>query len=399
VRSNIVLNLRKYPWLRFLAPDLGGASGGGAPSGAAAPSPGTGDGAVPVDGSMIDYLPGGELLRGATENKPTEAELKEWGPDDDEEAGDGANTGEARPDTGKGEAKAKEGETPAEGKEGEQAPALEIPEDWPEEAKTRFASLAQEKETIATEKAALVTEKETLTAKVSELETKVAATPAPVLAPTRANPLAHVRDEKGLEVNANFARSLKSFALKSLANGGEMPRELQAELEGVKPTEIKEPRTVTAEEAHAMYENAEAMLNERIPQRRQYLAEECQAQAELVNLAPEMLKADTEEGKIYAAFLQQFPEAKLISRWPTMIAATVLGHLALDARAKAAKEAKEKKISGGGPAGAPAKPHTPIAPVPPTPPNGGGAAPKISKPGKATQLSASMDAEDLASLM
>lgn len=188
---------------------------------------------------------------------------------------------------------------------------------------------------------------ETLSAENAELKKQVeelkATQPAPVLAPTRSNPLANVNSERGLEANAAFAKQLKAWARRASKDGGEMPKEIQSVLEGVKPEEITEARTLTAEEAIDLEEQADAMLTEHIPARRRYLQEEAQATAYLKEHYPQMLDSKTEHGKVFAAFQQQMPEIKLLSRWPTALAATVIGHLQMQRE----YEAKQKGGKGG----------------------------------------------------
>lgn len=359
----------------LLAPDDGAAVAGGA-------SPAEGK---PVSEVGLEFLPGGEMLRGGittgeltedTEGLPTEwTQSNATGEEEDEEAEKTAGDGKEKPDAGTKEGAASDtvpAEVPA------SAPDMK---DWPEAARTHVAEIAKERD-------ALKTEKETLSGEVAKLKASPPA--AVVVTPTRESPLARVTDESGLTAHADLATSMRSWALRNLANGGELPKELQARIEGRKAEDITEARTLTAEETATILENTETMLTKHIPARKEWLATERDTNDWLAKEYPQYVDDTKPEGQLMAAFLTQFPQIKQLPRWKTVLASVVRGHLAFEADNKAA----QAKAAGKGDA--------PLAPVPPGGGKGGGAGakPPISKPkGKSTELSASMDIADLARVM
>jgi len=340
---------------------------------------GSGSEPRPVDESGLEFLPGGEMLRGATTTgapaEDNEGLPAQWTQEN--------ATGEEDEDLETREPEKQEAAagTVEAGKEKTEVPAS-APDmkDWPEAARTHVEAVQKERD-------ALKTEKETLAAEVQKLKDG-----APQAAPavTGAGPLARVTSE-GLAAHAALAKSLRSWALRHVASGGELPKELQARVEGRKVEDITEPRTLTAEEVGSILENTEAMLSDHIPARREWLATEKETNDWLAKEYPAYVDAKTPEGQLMEEFARQFPQVKQLPRWRTVLASVVRGHLAFEAD----HAAKVKKAAGNS--------EVPIAPVPPSGGRGGstGAAkPPISKPkGKSAELSASMDADDLARVL
>lgn len=354
-------------------PDKAVASGGGTEGGEA-----TG-----FDAQLLSNIPGGEMLAGATANIPENefAEAADWTPEGAEEDDEGAGVAKDPKAGDEDEDEDEEDETGEAGADADTAPtdaekSLEEA-DWPEAARTKIAAIAAEKEALAGE--------------VAELKAKA---PEPIIAPSPSIPLANVSTEEGLSYHADLARSIKAWAIRNLANGGEFPAELQARIEGRKPEEITEARTLTADEAAGMLERSEGMLAQVIPARREYLSLEKETREFLKATYPSYLDAKTEEGKLYSGFLAQFPQIKQLPRWPTVLAAVVRGHMEMEKDHKARTDKTKGKAE-----------PAPKAPVPPGR-GAAGASPKPGKPGnnpaaraKQPKLSASMDAEQLAAAL
>lgn len=365
----------------LLMPDTG-AAGGGAGGGASTPAP------TPVDEAGLEFLPGGELLRGGTVKEGALEEHdglpQEWtaenasGEGEEEEKpevlGEGAKADAGTPPEGEGVP------APALAKEGEAAKPVMT--DWPEAAKAEYGK-------VEAELVKARGEKEALAAEVATLKT---AAPVRVNAASRANPLGNVGSEAELAPHVALAREAQGWARRHLSAGGELPAALQAKLEGKKVEEITEARTLTGEEAAGMLDSAERMLGEIIPARQRYLQTERETGDWLAKEYPEYTDPKTEQGKLFQVFLAQFPQVKQLPRWKSVMASVVKGHMAFEA------EAKERADKAAGKS--PATP-APIAPVPPG--NGKKAAaattPAISKKKASRELSASMDESDLARVM
>jgi hypothetical protein len=240
-----------------------------------------------------------------------------------------------------------------------------------------------------------------------EVETLRVASGSPTLAPTPENPLAHVTQEEQLGSHEGFARQLRTWARTHLGNGGEMPAAMEALLSGKRSEEIAEPRTWTAEDAANFLEQAETMLEQTIPQRREYLRTEKETGAWLKANHPEYLDTKTTEGQLFASFARQFPQVKALPRWQTVLASAVRGHLEFE---RDQQRAVASNTAAGGDAGDKArKPEArsqmeePLAPVPPSAgrgnpaPKPAGGTSAARKP--APRLRPNMDADELAAAL
>lgn len=347
----------------YLEPEKGGESTGG-------------EGAHP-QAALMARIPGGDMLAGATGGAPAEDDQalpREWTAEnaqDDEEEVETGSKGE-RETEDKPAAEAKQ----VEGADDGTAPDMK---DWPEAARTHAETLGKEVTTLQGEK-------ETLGKEIATLK---ATQPAPLLAPTHEMPLANVTTEEHLAHHARVSKEVKSWAMRHLASGGEMPKELYALARNRDPKSIQDDElSFTPEQVAGIMEKAEVMGAEVVPARREYLRQENEQAAWIQQTYPAYLDSKAPEGQLMAQFEREFPQVKTFPHWRGILAAAVRGHLAFQG------EAKERAAKAKGQAAEP--------PLAPPPPARSTAAPVVNgkpsspKPKRTRELSASMSTDDLA---
>ena len=334
-------------------------------------------GITPFDQELADALSGGHLL-----TAPETAEE------------------EAEPETEPvAETETEVEDTPEPAEEGEESGAESPEGGWPESAQKRVDKLTALKGDAERER-------DTLKDRVTTLETQLAeakaAGPAPAPAPTPENPLAHVLEERDLAVHANFNQEIADWAIENLTTGGTLPAEFDAILTGRTVDEAKaEPREFDPRQAAGLLKVAQRRLSRDIPARQQWLRVDKQAAAYVGEHYPQMLKADSEEGKLFAQFEREIPEIKRLPTWRVALVDAVRG-----AQLRIAEEKQRAESKGAAPTGATAPKQAsastakvPIAPVLPGAPRGTGARPAAAKPRPASKLKASMTPDELAAAL
>ncbi len=338
---------------------------------------------------MLGALPGGEMLAGATRGEA-------FADEDDEDAVE-----DVFPEF-------REAAAGEEGVEGIGAATEEVGDqksEVGEDGKPKTEDGAEEevggqKSEVGKELAELKGQLEAITKERDELKaTRGETRPTP----TPENPLADVLDRETLAAHANFAQELEDWCIDHNHTGGTMPARLDAIITGRTLEEVKaEPREFSTEQTQAMRKNARQRLVRDIPARQQWLQHDAQALNYVRTHYPDALKPETETGKLYARFEREFPAIKALPTWRVALLDCVRG-----AQQRIAEEAKRTTGPQGKTAEttpAEVKPSSkgqdvPLAPRPPGKP--GGAPPKTGgangKP--RPQLSASMNAEELAAIL
>ncbi|NBW11382.1 MAG: hypothetical protein EBR82_25450 [Caulobacteraceae bacterium] len=387
------------------APDKGGESGGSTAPG--------------YDPAILAALPGSELL--ATRDRqasapaaddtdddddtdlkvePVETTLDPDTPEPDDDDDDTTTDDESDEETSD-DPDAGEDEDDDDDKSDEDTDDQTDPETktWPESAQKRVHKLTAQKGEAERERDAIKAEKAAIEQQLAELQARG---PAPIVAPTPANPLAHVTQARDLEAHAAFSEQLQGWALEHIATGGTMPPELDAAITGrtieqatAEPTEY-EPKTIGR-----LLKLAQDRLTKDIPQRAQYLQADAAASQYVQQHYPAMLKPETEEGKLYAQYLHQFPEIQRFPNWRVAMTDLVRGALFRtkeEAERTTAKEtARKGAVSKPADGAKPAK--TKLAPVVPGAVRPGGANPRGGKPNRGPKLSASMTSDELAAAL
>lgn len=174
---------------------------------------------------------------------------------------------------------------------------------------------------------------------------------APLVVPTAANPLANLRTNEHFAVAEQSARSLKEWAYRN-RDGGSLPPALLQQIEnaeavrtGRAPRTVSEPQSVDADTAATLYTQAERMLEQDLPARRQFVGAEQQALGLVRQSAPRLLDAKAPEGQFFQRFTQSYPQLMQSPEWPLIVRDLVTGYLANNP--DAAKKAGAKMPAAG----------------------------------------------------
>jgi hypothetical protein len=136
----------------------------------------------------------------------------------------------------------------------------------------------------------------------------------PVTGPIAGRPLALVRDERGLNFLQQTAKQVKAWARQN-AEGGEMPGELRGAMEKANQliTGNKDSKLTLAEDFldarpwAIFWGSPEAMLDDRIPQQRDFLAAENAAHTAVVKESPTYFDPKKPEGQLVNRILTVYP--------------------------------------------------------------------------------------------
>jgi len=161
---------------------------------------------------------------------------------------------------------------------------------WPESARKRIGEITAKRREAEEASAAK-------DAEIAELRQALEAKPAsvPPAAVPGAMPLAHVMDPRQLESELDSALSIREWVLAN-PEGGDFPLADGS----VKP--------VSAEDARAALARTDRMINQHIPQRKQWLAEHAQHAAKAREVYPDLFKKGTEENVMLQNLIQAWPE-------------------------------------------------------------------------------------------
>ncbi len=386
--NSSILTGRITPPRVFLAPDNAGSTSATAAKPAAAATAAVGKpplpGTHPAD--LGDYLPGGELLAGATIVQPDFAPAKDFeAPEEDEPEGGEQTPAPADP-LGTADAATAAAKAEADKKAAEEAAAAAenaVPGEWPESAKKRVDKLTAQRGEAQRERDELKAKATQLETQVAELKSKAEAQPAAAQAaraiPTAENPLAAVASAEQLDGVVADAEAKKEWALEHW-DGGEIAN----------PDSKGDPIVLDAAGVRKLYSRADALINRHAPARREYLAQEKAADGYLRARYPVLYDTSKPEAQAFESLANKYPQIRAITpNWRVALADMIRGQgIRMQEEAEAAK--------GKAPAAAKAEPIAPVAP-------GAPAVPRIPATQKArqkkTELSASMSEEELAAIM
>ncbi len=258
-------------------------------------------------------------------------------------------------------------------------------EEAAEAAEGEEEKAAPELTALQTQLAEATAERERLAAELETLKAAGPQTAPPV--PASAGPLGNVSTDDALRSHERLAIDAEEWADEN-REGGELPRELQARLEGKKPDEIGEPRMLTGSEAMQLLKNAKRMLREHLPARREYLQSERGIKTFWQQHHPEYLDKAKPEGQMVAALERQWPHLKTNPAWFAALAAMARGSRAFEEEAKGKGESGKAKVEKA----------EPLAPVPP---RSNGSRTSTGKPTtqRPVKLRANMSDEELAATM
>lgn len=158
-----------------------------------------------------------------------------------------------------------------------------------------------------------------------ETDTNPVEVPAPTVA-IAGRPLALVRDERGLTYLQATAKSVKAWA-RSNSDGGEMPAELRGAMEkanqlitGNQESKLNLPDDFLDAKAVGHFLGlAEDMLDERIPQQRQFVAAESAAHAAVAKESPAYFDTKKPEGQLVERILTLYPWMRQVPEWPGLV--------------------------------------------------------------------------------
>lgn len=188
---------------------------------------------------------------------------------------------------------------------------------------------------------------EQLETELSDLRSKFDSTPPVTLAPTAADPLADIETPEALEERVSIAKKVRKWALSNLegasvtnANGEEVYYE---------PAQVRE-----------FLANADEMLTEHAPKRREWLTHRQTFVPEAQAAYPSLFKAGSQEQAVYRETLKAYPALKNMPNIELIIGDAIEGQKMRFARQQAAAT---KAASASSSAKTPVK-SAPSAPSP-----------------------------------
>jgi hypothetical protein len=197
----------------------------------------------------------------------------------------------------------------------------------PPEAQTVFdQAIRKQAESVVK----LRTEVETLSQRAASAEAalqEARSAPAPAAVPTAADPLADVDDEAGLDQRLQQARALRRWALQHRDGG--IVKDGEKEIE------------ITPEKAGEILADADELLTEHGPRRRQFLQARAQYDAHAVSAYPWLKHAAGPGARAVEQTLKQYPALRSIFPGAKLAVADMLmgAHLRQQQQAKGAKPA------------------------------------------------------------
>ena len=184
-------------------------------------------------------------------------------------------------------------------------------------------------------------------AQLAELQQKLEAAGEKVhLPPSRLNPLQDVNTEEQLNARVDQAKRVKRWCLENL-EGGEVPAQ---DGKG-------EPAQYDAQQVRQMLANADDILTEHVPARRQFLVDQAKWDAETRKVHPDLFNGEKPMFKEAVQYLKALPELMRFPDWKM-----VLGDFIVARNARLARE-KQVSVKAGAAGGAGAsKPAVKLAP-------------------------------------
>jgi len=188
---------------------------------------------------------------------------------------------------------------------------------------------------------------EQLETELSDLRSKLDSTPPVTLAPTPADPLADVETPEQLEERIQVAKKVRKWALENLEGG--TVTNAKGEEVYYEPAQVRQ-----------YLANADEMITEHAPRRREWLGKRQTFAPEAKAAYPALFKADSQEHAILRETLKAYPALKNMPNLELVIGDAIEGQKLRFARQQAAQKVASAPKS---PAASPVK-SAPSAPSP-----------------------------------
>ena len=177
---------------------------------------------------------------------------------------------------------------------------------------------------------------EQLETELSDLRAKFDAAPPITLAPTPADPLADVETPEALEERISIAKKVRKWALENLEGG--TVTNAQGEEVYHEPSQVRQ-----------YLANADEMLTEHAPKRREWLTQRQAVVPEARIAYPALFKAGSPEQAMYRETLKAYPALKNMPNLEMVIGDAIEGQKLRFARQQAAQKAASAPKSSAAP--------------------------------------------------
>lgn len=177
---------------------------------------------------------------------------------------------------------------------------------------------------------------EQLETEISDLRAKFDAAPPITLAPTPADPLADVESPEALEERISIAKKVRKWALENLEGG--TVTNAQGEEVYHEPSQVRQ-----------YLANADEMLTEHAPKRREWLTQRQAVLPEARTAYPALFKAGSPEQAMYRETLKAYPALKNMPNLEMVIGDAIEGQKLRFARQQAAQKAASAPKSSAAP--------------------------------------------------
>jgi len=226
----------------------------------------------------------------------------------------------------------KQEETAEETEEAEAEGEDDLSQDEKTEEETELAEATKEKflkriDKITAKRREAEEKAESLTEELEELRVKLEKAAQITVAPTKDDPLADVEDESELAARISSARKVKSWALANLEGGS---------ITAADGTE----QFIEAAEVRKYLSQAEEMLTEHAPSRKEWIAQRNAVLPEAKEHYPDLFKVGSPMQAAYSETIKRFPELKRLPMLEMLIGDAFEGQKLRFARAEAAAKSK-----------------------------------------------------------
>lgn len=177
---------------------------------------------------------------------------------------------------------------------------------------------------------------EQLETEISDLRAKFDAAPPITLAPTPADPLADVESPEALEERISIAKKVRKWALENLEGG--TVTNAQGDEVYHEPSQVRQ-----------YLANADEMLTEHAPKRREWLTQRQAVLPEARTAYPALFKAGSPEQAMYRETLKAYPALKNMPNLEMVIGDAIEGQKLRFARQQAAQKAASAPKSSAAP--------------------------------------------------
>ena len=177
---------------------------------------------------------------------------------------------------------------------------------------------------------------EQLETEISDLRAKFDAAPPITLAPTPADPLADVESPEALEERISIAKKVRKWALENLEGG--TVTNAQGEEVYHEPAQVRQ-----------YLANADEMLTEHAPKRREWLTQRQTVLPEARTAYPALFQAGSPEQAMYRETLKAYPALKNMPNLEMVIGDAIEGQKLRFARQQAAQKAASAPKSSAAP--------------------------------------------------